>query len=49
MHRLLYRSGLTFEQAREQIAALAESAPIARVDVELMSGFLAQSTRGIAR
>jgi UDP-N-acetylglucosamine acyltransferase len=49
MHRLLYRSGLTFEQAREQIAALAESAPLARADVELMSGFLAQSTRGIAR
>jgi UDP-N-acetylglucosamine acyltransferase len=49
MHRLLYRSGLTFEQAREQIAALAESAPVARADVELMSGFLAQSTRGIAR
>jgi len=49
MHRLLYRSGLTFEQAREQIAALAESAPMARADVELMSGFLAQSTRGIAR
>jgi len=49
MHRLLYRSGLTFEQAREQIAALAESAPVARSDVELMSGFLAQSTRGIAR
>jgi UDP-N-acetylglucosamine acyltransferase len=49
MHRLLYRSGLTFEQSREQIAALAESAPMARADVELMSGFLAQSTRGIAR
>ena len=49
MHRLLYRSGLTFEQAREQIDALAESAPLARADVELMSGFLAQSTRGIAR
>jgi len=49
MHRLLYRSGLTFEQAREQIAALAESAPVARADVDLMSGFLAQSTRGIAR
>ncbi|MBK9237506.1 MAG: acyl-ACP--UDP-N-acetylglucosamine O-acyltransferase [Rhodoferax sp.] len=49
MHRLLYRSGLTFEQAREQIAALTESAPLARADVELMCGFLAQTTRGIAR
>ena len=33
MHRLLYRSGLTFEQARAQIAALAESSPLARADV----------------
>ena len=49
MHRLLYRSGLTLEQARTQIAALAESAPLASGDVDLMSGFLAQSTRGIAR
>jgi UDP-N-acetylglucosamine acyltransferase len=49
MHRLLYRSGLTFEQARAQIAALAESIPLASADVDLMTGFLAQSTRGIAR
>ncbi|MBK9571374.1 MAG: acyl-ACP--UDP-N-acetylglucosamine O-acyltransferase [Rhodoferax sp.] len=49
MHRLLYRSGLTFEQARAQIAALAESSPLARADVDLMTGFLAQSNRGIAR
>jgi UDP-N-acetylglucosamine acyltransferase len=36
MHRLLYRSGLTFEQAREQIAV--PSPPPLRVCVELMSG-----------
>ncbi len=49
MHRLLYRSGLTFEQARAQIAALAESSPLACADVDLMTAFLAQSNRGIAR
>jgi UDP-N-acetylglucosamine acyltransferase len=48
MHRLLYRSGYTLEQARGRIAALAEgggSAP----DVAAMQDFLAQSTRGIVR
>ena len=49
MHRLLYRSGLTFAQSCEQIAALADSVPVARADVELMNGFLAGATRGIAR
>ena len=49
MHRLLYRSGLTFEAARAAIAALAESVPEAAGDVATMTGFLARSTRGIAR
>jgi len=49
MHRLLYRSGKTLEQAREEIAQLASATPEAQVDVDLMLGFLAQSTRGIAR
>jgi UDP-N-acetylglucosamine acyltransferase len=49
MHRLLYRSGKTLEQARADIAALAQSAPEAGADVELMLGFLERSTRGIAR
>jgi UDP-N-acetylglucosamine acyltransferase len=49
MHRLLYRSGKTLEQARADIEALASSAPQAQADVALMSAFLAQSTRGIAR
>jgi UDP-N-acetylglucosamine acyltransferase len=49
MHRLLYRSGKTLEQAREEIAQLATSVPQAQDDVALMVGFLAQSTRGIAR
>jgi len=49
MHRLLYRSGLTFEAARAAIAALAESTPEAAGDVAVMSDFLGRSTRGIAR
>jgi UDP-N-acetylglucosamine acyltransferase len=49
MHRLLYRSGLTFEAARRAIAALAESTPEAAGDIAVMSDFLARSTRGIAR
>ncbi len=49
MHKLLYRSGKTLEQARGDIAALSASAPLAQGDVDLMLGFLAQVTRGIAR
>jgi UDP-N-acetylglucosamine acyltransferase len=49
MHRLLYREGKTFDQARAAIDALAGEMPQAGADVALMSGFLAQSTRGIAR
>jgi len=49
MHRLLYRSGHTLEQARELIAALAAQMPEASADVGLMSGFLAVASRGIAR
>ena len=49
MHRLLYRDGLTFEQARDAIDALADELPHAGADVALMSGFLARATRGIAR
>ena len=49
MHRLLYRSGLTFEQAREAIAALAAEMPQAAGDITMMSEFLARATRGIAR
>lgn len=49
MHKLLYREGKTFEQAREAINALAQEAPHAAGDVALMSAFLAGATRGIAR
>ena len=49
MHRLLYRSGLTFDDARTAIAALAGEIPQAEADVAMMSAFLATATRGIAR
>ena len=49
MHRLLYRSGFTLEQAREAIQALAAEVPVAHADVDMMSAFLAGSARGIAR
>lgn len=49
MYRLLYRDGLTLEQAREKIAALALSIPQAAGEVRLLGDFLASATRGIAR
>ncbi|MEO8122564.1 MAG: acyl-ACP--UDP-N-acetylglucosamine O-acyltransferase [Burkholderiales bacterium] len=49
MHRLLYRDGLTLDDARASIAALGEASPDAGVDVEAMLTFLAKAQRGIAR
>ena len=49
MHRLLYRDGLNFDAARQAITALAADRPEAAGDIALMSEFLAQVTRGIAR
>ena len=49
MHRLLYRSGKTLEQARAEIAALADADAALQGDVELMTRFLAMASRGIAR
>ncbi len=49
MHRLLYRQGLTLEEARSAIDALAQGTPEVAEDVAEMSGFLARSTRGIVR
>jgi len=49
MHRLLYRDGLSFEQARVAIAELSQTMPEAAVDIALMSEFLEHSRRGIAR
>jgi UDP-N-acetylglucosamine acyltransferase len=49
MHRLLYRDGLTLEQARVAIAALLGSVEGGDADVQTLLDFLAASTRGIAR
>jgi UDP-N-acetylglucosamine acyltransferase len=49
MHKLLYRQGKTLDEARSAIEALATDVPEAAGDVALMSGFLANATRGIAR
>jgi len=47
MHKLLYRSALTFEQSQTEIAALKGQG--ADEDVSLMLNFLATATRGIVR
>ena len=49
MHRLLYRSGKTFEDARMSIAALASTMPEAAGDIATMTDFLARASRGIVR
>ena len=49
MHRLLYRDGKTFDQARAAIEALGAEIPQAAADVAMMSSFLAAASRGIAR
>ncbi len=49
MHRLLYRDGLTLEQARGAIAALAGTVQGGDADITLLLDFLAASTRGIVR
>jgi len=49
MHRLIYRSGLTLENARMEILALAQSHPLAAGDAQAMADFLAQASRGIVR
>ena len=49
MHRLLYRDGLTLEQARLAIAALRGTVEGGDADIALLLDFLAAATRGIAR
>ena len=49
IHRLLYRQGRTLDDARAAIEALGAEQPEAASDVASMLGFLAGSTRGIAR
>jgi UDP-N-acetylglucosamine acyltransferase len=49
MHRLIYRDGLTLEQATLAITRLRGAWPEGDADVQSMLDFLAASTRGIAR
>ncbi len=49
MHRLLYRDGLTLEQARLAIETLLGQVDGGDADVRSVLDFLAASTRGIAR
>lgn len=49
MHRLLYRQGRTLDDARVAIAGLVSEVPEAAHDVAVMSDFLANAARGIAR
>ncbi len=49
MHKLLYRSDKTLNQARSEIADLVKTQPLAAADIALMDDFLSQATRGIAR
>ncbi|MCZ8075727.1 MAG: acyl-ACP--UDP-N-acetylglucosamine O-acyltransferase, partial [Paucibacter sp.] len=50
LHKLIFRSGLTLEQAVEQITALRdEQAQDAQADVQLMLDFIAGAKRGLVR
>ncbi|MBP8018870.1 MAG: acyl-ACP--UDP-N-acetylglucosamine O-acyltransferase [Hylemonella sp.] len=51
MHKALYRDDLTLEQAKAQIETLTDKMPDAAADVQMMLGFLDQTTpqRGIVR
>ena len=49
MHRMLYRDGLTLEQARASIAALTGTVDGGDADVQMLLDFIAASKRGIAR
>ena len=49
MHRLLYRDGLTLDQAKAAIGALQGGVADGDADVRLLLDFLAGATRGIAR
>ncbi len=49
MHRLLYRKGLTLDDAKGEITALKGTVDQGDADVALMLDFLAASTRGIVR
>ena len=49
MHRLLYRDGLTLDNAKAAIAALRGTVDGGDADIALLLDFVAASTRGLAR
>ena len=49
MHRLLYRDGLTLDNAKAAIGQLLGTVEGGDADVQMLLGFLATATRGIAR
>ena len=49
MHRLLYRDGLTLDNAKAAIAALRGTVEGGDVDTAMLLDFIAASTRGLAR
>lgn len=49
MYRTLYKTGSSFETAKQEIAALRGLAPEADADIDNMLSFLAQASRGIVR
>jgi len=49
MHRLIYRKGLTLEQAKTELAALRGQVADGDADVDLLLGFLEAASRGIVR
>ncbi len=49
MHKLIYRSGLTLDEARAGIDALAATMPEAEGDIGAMSAFRAAPGRGLVR
>ncbi len=49
IHKLLYRSSLTLEQAMQAMGELRGQEPAADADVDLMLDFLARAERGIVR
>jgi UDP-N-acetylglucosamine acyltransferase len=49
MYRTLYRTGSSFDAAKQEIAALRGQAPDADADIDNMLAFLNRATRGIVR
>ena len=49
MHKLIYRSGLTLEDAKAALSEVAQATPEAQPDVQRVLDFLGRAERGIAR